>query len=131
MFSDVLRGQTSGRLRVHGHRVPDGREEQLRDARAVGRGEIERLPRVGGAREPDQLLSRLVDGQGQSRRAGQHGQGDARFAGRDVRARGEPGMGIRRPHGQGFERDEHRALRGHRQAVDHQESGQGHEGECA
>jgi hypothetical protein len=61
-FADVLRGRTGARLGVHGYRVPDGREEQLRDARADGSGAIERLSRVVEAREPGQLHSRLVDG---------------------------------------------------------------------
>lgn len=130
--ADVLRGQTGAGFRVHFHRVPVGRQGQLQDARAVGRGEVQRLCRIAEAWEPSQLHSRLVDGQGQSGRVGHHDPGDARFAGRIVRALGEPGMGVGRQSARAFERDDgDRALRGHRQAVDHQGSRQGLQGECS
>lgn len=64
IVSDVLREHTSGRLGVHGHRIPVGSEDQLRDDRRVGECEDGRLSRFRGARQPDAVFSRLVDGRG-------------------------------------------------------------------
>lgn len=114
---------------MHGHRVPDGREGQLRDDRRDGRGEAGRLSRVGGVRQLDTLDRRVVDGRGQSRRGGDHDAGDARVAGRGVRAHGGPGMGVGRGNGQVGRPDGHQPVRRHRQAVGHQESRKGHKGQ--
>lgn len=105
---------------MYGHRLPIGREVQLRDDRDFGFCEAGRLSRVGGARKPDGLNSRLVDGRRKSRRAGNHDQGNARVPGRGVRAYGKQELGIRRRSGDGGEPDGRDTMRGYRQTVDHQ-----------
>jgi len=71
----------------------------------------------------------MVDGSGQSRRAGNHDPGNARVPGRGLRAHGAPRLGVGCRSGKGGEPDGRDAVRRHRQTADYQKPRDRHKGE--
>lgn len=132
VFTDVLREQPGGRLGVHGHGVPVRREEQQGDHRRDGQRAAGRLSRVGAGRAAHHLADAVGPVGRQGHRDRDHHPGDARVAGRRVRARRAPQLGVGPRHGPaGAERDGRHAVHGHRPAADHRGPREKFQGERA
>jgi len=127
--ADVLRRQPSGRLRVYGHRLSLRGQDQQRHNWSQFQGAIVGLSGVVARRPSSDFHNAMGPVGRQGHRYRDHDQGNARVAGRDVRARGEPELGDGRGCSIGDESDGRGTVRRHRQTVDHQKSRERHKGE--